>query len=231
MALTTGTAIALALSAAASAAQYQNSVNTARKQDNAATQAIRNQSAIQQQADADVNNEVQKLAQSNAADDRANRLNQYMATLQRGRQQANAGLGGEFGSDAFRTDSAAAQQAVADKAATTAGLMSRIDAGALQRQGENTSYGNLATDLGLIQRQAAGQAYVDRLRQAAIRRNPYVDLAAGIAGGAAGGIGGAYDAAALDTSAVNAGMAANSANLTRNYDARIAAQMRGIYGG
>lgn len=169
---------------AAAAAQEYNSEQVAKHQDQQAAIGIMEQGRKQKQADSKVNDEVQKLASSNADDERATRLQDYMTTLARGKQTAQAGLNTpQIGGSAFQADASKAAGQVQDNAATTAGLMARIDAPGMQRQGEAFDYGNLATDLDLIKRQAAGEDFLNQLRIRAIRRNPWIDLAAAGASG------------------------------------------------
>lgn len=209
MVMATSTAIALALAAAAAGGSYYNTQQTAHRQDQAAADAIRNQSKIQKQADTDVNNTVNKLAGSNSAAATAQRLNDYMTTLRRSRANTEAGLSPVIGSDTFKTDARTAANDVSGYAAKTANLMARIDAPTIQRQNEGFDYGKLSTDLGLVGRQSQGQSFLDQLRLNNIRRNAKIDLASGLlsagAGAAAGGLGGAATAAGSGGSTYAAG--------------------------
>jgi len=206
MVMTTGTAIALALAAAAAGTEYVNTENTADRQDNAAAQAIQNQSKIQKQADTTVDAAVSKLAASNASDARTARLQDYLQVLRQNKGSTDAGLTPTVGSDAFRTDAASAANDTNAYAQKTAGLLSRIDAPQIQRQQEGFDYGNLATDLGLIGRESQGQNFLDQLRQSRIRRNAKLDLAAGLmssGAGAAAGSGAASLASGLNSTYTN----------------------------
>jgi hypothetical protein len=191
---------ALIAIAAAAASEY-NSEQTAKRQDNQAAAGLIEQGRKQKQADSKVNDEVQKLAGSNATDERAAALQNYMTTLQRGKQTAQAGLNTpNIGGSAFQASSAQAANDVQFNAANTAGLMSRIDAPGMQRQGEGFDYGNLATDLSLISREAQGDDYLNQLRIKAIRRNPWIDVAAAGASGYAGAYSGKGSSASLPSS-------------------------------
>ena len=180
---------------AAAAATTYNTQQTAKRQDNQAAIGLMEQGRKQKEADAKVDQEVQKLKASDASDERAQALQNYMTTLARNKQTASAGLTPDIGGAAFKADSAQAAAGVQQQGADTAGLMSRIDAPGMQRQGEGFDYGNLATDLSLISRQAQGDDFLNQLRIRAIRRNPYIDLAAATASGYAGGMGSASGAA------------------------------------
>jgi hypothetical protein len=189
MALATSTIAALAVAAAAAGAQAYNTRQTARRQDSAAADSIRNQSRRQRDIDAKVNENVKKLEGSNAADERAEALQSYADQLRRKQAMAGAGLDGPGGS-AFQSDAAIAEQGVSDYGATNAGLLSRIDAPTMQRQGEARDVGFLGTDINLESRAAQGQSFIDDLRLRAIRRNPWIDAAATAASAYAGSMGG-----------------------------------------
>lgn len=190
-----GQVIPYAVMALATAAQVQNQRSTLKKQDAQAAQGIRNQSAKQREADAVVDQQVQEISQSTAADERQEALGSYMDTLRRGRGMSESGLEGAIGGDAFRADSAAAAQGVQQYGADNAALMARIDAPGMQRRNEAFGYGRTATDLSLLGRESAGQAFIDELRLRAIQKNPWVDAAAGVAMGAAQGMTGAQSGA------------------------------------
>lgn len=179
---------ALALSAAAAGTQYVNTERTAKRQDNALATQIRNQGAKQRQADARVGEQIDDLAASNADAARNESLDSYMQTLRRNHGQTKAGLAPSFGSETFQRDAADAAQGVDRYATETADLMSKIDAPVCQRQQEGFGFGRLGTDLGLLQRDASGQNYVDQLRLMAIRRNSGLDFAAGLMNVGAQGI-------------------------------------------
>ncbi|HEL3212207.1 TPA: hypothetical protein ACGCGV_000196 [Stenotrophomonas maltophilia] len=194
-----GQFIPIAIALAGTAAQQAETQRVERKQDEATAQGLLNQSRRQQDADRRVNDEIAQLETSTAADDRAQRLGQYMQQLQRGRKQAVAGLEGPVGGATFQADAGSARAGADNAAATTAGLMSRIDAPQLQRQQEAFGYGRLATDLGMEARASRGQQFIDQLRLRQIRRRPEVGLLAGLAtsvGGAMAGGGGGLAASA-----------------------------------
>lgn len=199
-----GQFIPIAIALAGTAAQQAETQRVERKQDEATAQGLLNQSRRQQDADRRVNDEIAQLETSTAADDRAQRLGQYMQQLQRGQRQALSGLNSPVGGATFQADAGAARTGADNAAATTAGLMSRIDAPQLQRQEEAFGYGRLATDLGMEARASRGQQFIDQLRLRQIRRRPEVGLLAGLAtsvGGAMAGGGGGLAASAPQTGA------------------------------
>lgn len=190
MAYATGTYVAMAAMAAAAAMQAHNTAKTAKRQDNQLAESIRSQSKLQREQDARVNEEVQKLGNSTMEESRAKRMDQFMQQLGRNRAGVTASLTPQFGSDAFVADSNAAAEGVLAEAGDTAGLLARMDAPGMQRQGEANSFGHLATDTDLLKRRSQGQQFIDDIRLRAIRRNPYIDLGAGILGAVGKGMGG-----------------------------------------
>ncbi|HEL4828994.1 TPA: hypothetical protein UOC34_000160 [Stenotrophomonas maltophilia] len=192
-----GQFIPIAIALAGTAAQQAETQRVERKQDQETAQGLLSQSRRQQEADRRVNDEIAQLETSTADAARNDRLGQYMQQLQRGRKQAVAGLEGPIGGATFQADAGAARASADNAAATTAGLMSRIDAPQLQRQQEAFGYGKLATDLDMEARASRGQQFIDQLRLRQIRRRPEVDLLAGLATAAGGSMagGGAANAA------------------------------------
>lgn len=190
MALATSTVVALAAMAAATAANQYNTNKTLNRQDAEQADGIRRQSDIQKRTDDKVNDEVDSLEKSTAADERAARMTDYMKTLGTARGKTEEGLDNVGLGDAFN---AAGDKAKGDLATTgnrTAGLLSGIDAAGLQRQGEAFSFGNLATDISLLGRESAGQQFLTDLRTRSIRRNPYIDGGAAILNGIGQGMAG-----------------------------------------
>lgn len=194
-----GQFIPIALALAGTAVQQAETRRTERKQDEALGQQLIQRGAKQRTADERVGEDVAKLEASRAEDERAQRLGEYMDTLKRGKAQATAGLMPQVGSGVFRDDAARAAADVLAGTEERAGLQARIDAPTLQRQGEAFGYGSLATDLGRIASQVAGQEFINRLRLAAIRRRPEADLIAGGLSGAGKGMAGSGSGLKVDT--------------------------------
>lgn len=231
MALTTGTALALA--AAAAAGQYYNTQQTAKRQDREAAAGIRTQAGIQRRADARVNEEVERLESSTAEDERATRTNEFMQQLRTARGTTERGLEGVGLGDAFQAAAAGARSDLQRQGETTAGQLATIDAAGLQRQGEGFGFGNLATDLGLISRESGGQQFLTDLRTRAIRRNPLIDAGSAFLGGVAGGLGaGAGAAGSAAASSIGSGASGIGAGIYGSLSGnQLAAAMRGIPGG
>lgn len=186
--------IALGAMAASTAANAYNTQKTAKRQDAAAAQAIRNQSEIQRRADAAVNEEVQSLQGSSAEGDRKQRMDDYMAQLMRNRASTAQGLQPSIGGDAFKADSATALQGVDARAAGDAGLMARMDAAGMQRMREGTSTGHLGTNISMLGRESKGQQFIDEMRMRGIRRNGGLDFASGLLGAVGSGMAGGMSA-------------------------------------
>jgi hypothetical protein len=182
------------LSAAAAGTEYYNTEQTAKREDRQAAQSILDQMNVQKRANTRVQQTIDQVKNSTAADARAQRLSDYMNTLNQAKARTTAGLTNPvIGGQTFQADSAAAANQAENYGEQTAGLLSRIDAPAVQRQQEGFDYGQLATDLDLLQNQSQSQAFLDQLKQKSIRRNANLDLAAGLlssAGGAVGRMGG-----------------------------------------
>jgi len=191
MALATSTIVALAAAAAASAASAYNTNQTAKKEDRKLAEGIRNQSAKQKEADARTNKEITGIENSSSRDEEAKRLDQYAAQLRKNRPTLQGGnLNPLLGGDAFKADAANAAQGADAYAGQTADLMAQVDAPGMQRQGEAFGFGKLATDIDLIGRESRGQAYIDELRRRTVRRNPWIDMGAGMLSAYSGGMGG-----------------------------------------
>jgi hypothetical protein len=183
--------VPLLLTAASAGVSAYNTNKTAKKQDAVLADSIRNQKELQRQQDARVNEEVGNLSNSTMEESRAKRMDQFMQQLGRNRQVATAGLTQNVGGDAFQSDAAAAAESVVAEGNDTAGLLARIDAPEMQRQGEAKGFGHLATDTDLLRRRSQGQQFLDELRLKKIRRNPWLDVvSAGLSGASGMGFGG-----------------------------------------
>ncbi|MCW0413476.1 hypothetical protein NG831_06565 [Xanthomonas sacchari] len=178
--------VPLALAAVGAGTSYYNTQQTAKRQDNALADQIRQQNARQAEADAQVNNLVQKRATSDASTERAQTLGAYLDQVRAATGAATSGLG-QVGkvSDAYQQAANDAALGVADYGQKSAQLMSRIDAPTQQRQREALQNAQFQTDLGLIKRNAAGDDYLAKLRLQRIRENPWLSAASQLATSAA----------------------------------------------
>lgn len=190
MAISTSTAVALALAAASAGGQYYNTQKTAERQDNQLAAQLRQQGKRQHEADAKVTELIDKRAASSPEDERAGMLEGYLATIRAQSGNANAGLSQAGAvSDAYRESSNEAALGVSDYGKQVAGLLSRMDAPALQRQREGMESARFESDINRIKRFSMGDDYLAKLRLDQIRRNPWIDAASALAGGAAGAMG------------------------------------------
>lgn len=166
-----GLAIASAVAAAASA---YNQNQTMRKQDRDAAAGIRQNMALQQQANQKIAKQVQQQAQSNPAAATAQLNQQSLDQLRQNQQIAQqrllrGGLGAAY--DQRAQANAANENQYAD---TLAGLMAQIDAPGLQRQQEGFNFGDLGTDLGALKSFAGGNSVVAQLKAKGEQPNPWL---------------------------------------------------------
>jgi hypothetical protein len=170
-----------------------NTIETQKRQDDQAVAGIQQQTRRQREADARVDQSVKELEQSSAQDARRQALQSYDAALNANKRSSVVGLPEGVGSDAFKQDSAAANESVKQYGKTNAGLMATMEGAGTQRMREGFGYGRLGTDLNLIGRQAAGDDFINSLKLKGIQRNPWLDFAGGVmtvAGGSFAGGGG-----------------------------------------
>lgn len=173
-----------ALSAGASA---YNTREVAKDQDQAAAAGIKLQAQHQREADDRVSQEVSAMEQSSPEASRKQATDAFLGQLRRTRGQAVAG-GPAGASDRYQQDLQTASGDVQNFGTQVAGTLARINAPALQRQGEAQGFARLSTDLGTIGRNAGGDAFLNQLRLNSIRRNPWIDAGAEIGTGVAGGM-------------------------------------------
>lgn len=189
MALTTGTALALAAAAGSAGLNYANTTSTANRQDRELAANIRGQAKAQRDTDAKVNAEVDKLATSTSADEKAARMAEYFTTLTQGRKNIESGLSGTEGGAAFSEAAAGARGDVEGYGRDTGRMLAGIDAASLQRMGEGFGYGNLGTEVDIARRRSQGNDFLSQLRLNGIRRNPWMDAGSSLLSGVAGAAG------------------------------------------
>jgi hypothetical protein len=204
MALGTSALLGLAAAAGSAGLSYYNNRQMANRADNEAVRGIESNRRVQRGVDARVNEEVQNLERSTAADERAERLANYLQTVQSVKRRTNAGLddAGAFGDD-FVAAADVAKTDLAQQGATRANLMAGIDAPGLQRQGEAFRAGRLGSDIDAARRQSEGIDHMTRLRTSAIRPNGGMTALASLLGGVSSGLAGGGSAAAGGASAVS----------------------------
>ncbi len=177
--------IPAAVAALSSGAEYANTQQAAKKQDQAQAQSISDQAQIRQKATGLVNDQVQNIANSSPAPIANKATGEYVAQLRKnsagspGSGSALAPVAGA--SSRYQADTAKAQTTSQDYGDTLAGQMGQIDAAVRQRQNEGLSTNTLATGLNRLGAQSQTQSFVDQLRAAvAGQPNPWVSLGTGM---------------------------------------------------
>lgn len=177
----------LALTALSAGANYHNTRQTAKKQDNILAGQIRQNSARQAEADQAVSDTLRDRATQGAEEERGQVGEQYLQQVRAAQGTATRGLGQAGAvSNAYQESANNAALGIGDYAERTAGLMSRIDAPTQQRQREGQSDARLAMELGDIGRRSQADDYLAQLRLRGVQRNPWVDLASSLMGVGAG---------------------------------------------
>jgi hypothetical protein len=190
MALATGTIIALATAAASAGLTAYNTNKTAKRQDRALADDIRNQGLKRREGEVRTNAEIEKLKLSTNADERAKKLQAYTDALRGKKNEITNGLVTGIGGETFQQDAATAAGGAVDYGMENADTMSRIDAPIDQRVGEGVSFGNLGIDMNTIAREAQGRHFLDQLRLKGIVRNPWIDAGADVLGAVGGSMSG-----------------------------------------
>ncbi|MFC4727151.1 hypothetical protein [Coralloluteibacterium thermophilus] len=167
-----------------------NNNQTAKRQDAAAAQGIRDQTRAQAEINDRIRQSVGQLEESSAAPAAAERSGTYREQVQAAQQRALAGLQLQGASEEYAKRAGAAQEDVQGYAQRLSGLYGRMDAPTMQRQAEGFRYGDLGNQISTMARDAQGTAYLSRLRQSGIRRNPWLDVAQGALGGISSGLAG-----------------------------------------
>lgn len=183
--------VPLVIGALGAGASAYNTREVAKDQDQAAAAGIRLQAQRQQEADQRVSQEVSAMEQSSPEAARKQATDDFLGQLRRTRGQAVAG-GPAGASQRYAQDLESASGDVTDFGTKVADTMARISAPSLQRQSEGQSFARTASDLGTIGRNAQGDAFLNQLRLNSIRRDPWIDAGAGLAGGVAGGMASSY---------------------------------------
>ena len=178
------------VAAVTTAATAYNTKRTADDQDQAAAAGIREQGKTQREANARLNRTLDQTSASRIDDSKGVLGQQYLDQVQRAMQQANTGLTARGLSADFDQLAGGARAANADYGALTADLLATMDAAKLQRVAEGNAFGDTGMDLDRLSGNVRGTQHLTGLRMNGIRRNPYIDIVAGLMQGAAGGMGG-----------------------------------------
>jgi hypothetical protein len=188
--------VATIVAAVGAIASYANQRSVAKKQDNVAAAGIRAQAENQRRANAKLNKALDDTAQSNPDGIRQSTQDAYLQQIQRARSQAHAGLQQRGISEQYDAMAGDAQGDAEAYAGNVASLLSRIDAGTLQRQQEGNTRVALGTEFDVEDGNVRGDAFLNGLLMQGVRRNPYLDAISGAAsaygkygGGSGGGVG------------------------------------------
>ena len=173
-------AVAQWVALALGAHQARTGYESAQEQDQLAAQGIRTQAQRQREADALVNQTVNRVQTSNPEAERQSSLEQYLGQLQKTQGTATAGfLQPGAVSSRYTQGVADAKTGIKDYSTNVADIFSRIDAPNRQRQREGISFGRLGSDIGRIQSQSDTDRYLTDLRiQRSRRGNPWLDALA-----------------------------------------------------
>lgn len=179
--------VPLALTALSAGANYYNTRQTQKKQDNILAGQIRQQGVRQQEADQAIAEAMRERAAQGAENERSAIGSQYLDQVRAAQANAQRGLGqvGQV-SRAYQVDANNAALGIGDYGARTADLMARIDAPAQQRQREGVADARVAMELDQIGRRSRADDYLAQLRLRGVQCNPWVDLASGLMSAGAG---------------------------------------------
>jgi len=213
---------AAALAVVAAGTQYYNTQQVAKKQDNQLAQTLRQQGMLQQKANANTQDLINKTAASNDTGAKANLLSQFMQQMQQQSGNTKAGLN-QVGnvSSAYTKAANDASSGISAYGGNQAGLLSSIDAPAVQRQAEAAQQLQYGTDINAIKHQSSALDFLNQMKLRGIRANPWltaVSQAAGgasgaFAGGAGGGGGSSVDPYSQGrTTSIGGGLTANLPN-------------------
>lgn len=186
---------ALALSAAGTGAGVVAQNQARARQDHEAAAGIIRQAELSRQANQKVQKNIQQVEQDDPNEDIAKRQATYMDALRRSQPTTNQALPAVAGgSHRFAEDVTGAQDASTGEAATSAGLMARIDAPSIRLEREGQAANNTLSELSLLGDKSAHQDYLTRLRASMAQPNPWLTGAGALAKGygSAAAINGAY---------------------------------------
>lgn len=184
------------ISAAGAGTQMVASNKKAKEQDRLAAQGIIEQGAKNQEAGKKVNKNIQDVAAANPQAQAAARAQDYVSAIRRAQPTANVGLGAVQGANArYAEDVDAAKSTSMAQALDRAGTQAAVDAPAMLRQKEAEGRANTAQQIGMIGEDSKQLDYINRLRIANVKNNPWLMAAGSVLKGAgtgyaAGGAGG-----------------------------------------
>jgi hypothetical protein len=194
------------MAAVGTGAQYVNQQNASTRQNNAEVQAINNQQQIRGNANAQVKQLTDQVAQNTPTQIQGQETGAFVNTLRKnaagstqggptnlnptnGGQSVSALAPASGASSRYNADTAASQKAVQDFGQTNASELSAVDAAVRQRQNEGLAMQTLGTNLNGLNLQSQTQSFVDQLRSlTAGQANPWVSILGKGLNSAAGGM-------------------------------------------
>ncbi len=182
-----------ALAAVGTGAQFINQNNANKRQQASEVQAIGNQQQIRGNANAQVKQLTDQLAQNTPAQLQGKETGEFVKTLRQnsaGKNPSDTNFGQSTSALApvpsansrYNSDTAASQKQVQDFGQTNASELSAVDSAVRQRQNEGLAMQTLGSNLQGLNLQSQTQNFVDQLRsQAKGQANPWVSLFGGLA--------------------------------------------------
>ena len=170
----------IALIAGSTALSTANQQQARREQDRIASDALRRNQSLNQEAGRRVSEEIQRTAAS-TPDQEAQAANaDFMEALRRAKVGEGCDALTGRGSDRFADDLDLARTAAGAEGKRTANVLARIDAPQFQRANEGAGINRAATDLSLIGERGKSGDFLDQLRMARAVPNPGIDAIASL---------------------------------------------------
>jgi hypothetical protein len=167
-------ALPLLLSAGGTALQQASANQERRDRERIASENLRRNNQINQEAGQRVSQEIQKVASANPEAERMKANNDFMDALRKAKVSDG---GSDFGappgaSDRFTADVGQAREGAGAEGRALAGNLAAIDAPQYARVSENRGLADTATDLSLIEGRGKGQDFLAQLAMARANGNP-----------------------------------------------------------
>jgi len=153
-----------------------NQRRTAKKQDQEAARGIAEQAKLQREANARLNQNLDKLETSTPKDEYTSRSGQIRDQLRKQQSMALAGIQNTGGGDAVTEMANAARPQAVEYGDQINSYLSGIDAPLLQRQGEGFDNADLGSYLDRIRRDSSQAQNLTNLRMQGIRPSPWLDM-------------------------------------------------------
>ncbi len=167
-------ALPLLLSAGGTALQAASANQERRDRERIASEGVRRNNEINQQAGQRVSQEIQQVASANPEAERMKANNDFMDALRKAKvSDGGADFGAPAGaSDRFTADVGQARTGAGTEGRALAGNLAAIDAPQYARVNENRGLADTATDLSLIENRGKGQDFLSQLAMARANGNP-----------------------------------------------------------